>query len=125
MLGHLLTRLGSVVLQEIPTNPWGPCYTGGEGSGDLISCMFSDLGAAYGGEAVFGVVISSFIVLSFYVAGDGDLATPTVVLILLGGIAAPMLPAQYVTAAQTIVVVGVAVGIISLGRRYVLSGATQ
>jgi hypothetical protein len=114
-----------VPLQEIPTNPWGGCYTGGEGSGDLIQCTFGDLGGAYGGDAVFGVVVSSFIVLAFYIAGNGDLATPTVLLILLGGVAAPLLPAQYIQAAQTIVVVGIATGLVSIGRRYVLSGAAQ
>jgi hypothetical protein len=102
-----------------PIGAGGPLepYTGG---GDLLSAVLADLTAATGGEALFGVLVGGLIVTSFYVGGDRDLATPTVLTIILGSVLIPMLPASYQQLGISLIIVGIAAGIMALANRYIL-----
>lgn len=94
----------------------GP-YTGG---GDLLDAVLNDLVAATSGEALLGVLVGGMIILAFYVGGDRDLATPTVLTILLGSVLIPMLPASYQQTGISLIILGIAAGIMAIARRYIL-----
>jgi hypothetical protein len=94
----------------------GP-YTSG---GNLLEAVLNDLTAATGGEALFGILVGGAILLAFYIGGDRDLATPTVLTILLGSVLIPMLPGQYQQIGLSVIIVGIAAGIMAIANRYVL-----
>ena len=97
------------------------CFTGVERPSDLFyDCIMADMTGAVGGEAMFGLLAGGLIMLVLYLAGDGDMAVPTVTTILLGSVMVPALPPQYTQMAYAIVVVGIAAAIIGLAGRYVL-----
>jgi len=89
--------------------------------GGLLEAVLSDLVAATGGEALFGSLIAGTLVLTLWIAGKRDLATPSAVLILIGGVAFTMLPGNYVGIARTIIILGGVAGVMAVARRYVLS----
>jgi len=97
------------------------CYTRGT-QGDLLQCVLDDLTLAVGGEAVFGLLVGATTILSLYIAGNGDPATPTVATILLGAFAVPLVPPQFTGAAYAILVLGVAFGVFAAAGRWVLRG---
>lgn len=97
------------------------CYFGGS----ALACLLDQLTAAFGGPGMFGVLAGGMLFVVFYVAADGGLATPTVVLILSGTVLASMAPAQYREIALGVVVIGVAAALWGVIRQYVLSGAAQ
>jgi hypothetical protein len=106
-------------MQATPIGAGGPLepYTGG---GDLLDAVLNSLTAATGGEALLGILFGGMIVVSFYVAGGRDLAAPTVLTILLGSVLIPMLPGQYQQIGLSLIIVGIAAGIMAIANRYVL-----
>lgn len=98
------------------------CYLS---QGNKVDCVLNDLTAAVGGEAAFGVLVAAAIFVSLYIAGNGDLTTPTVALIFIGSVFVPLLPPQFRRIAFALVVVGVAGAGLTLVRKYVLSPAAS
>jgi hypothetical protein len=94
------------------------CYTGGN---DLLQCALGDMAAAMGGDAVFGLLVGGSVLLTFYVASGGGLATPGVLTALLGGIMIPALPPAYQSIAMTIVLLGLTAALLSGAKKYVMS----
>jgi len=74
--------------------------------GGLLDAALSDLSAAVGGDAVFGLLVGGVLLLSFYLASSGGLATPAVLTALIGGLMIPVLPAGYGRIAQVIMFLG-------------------
>jgi hypothetical protein len=97
------------------------CYIGG----DALTCLLDQLVAAFGGEALFGVLLAGVIFVVFYVASEGDLAAPTVALLLSGTVTMAMIPPAYQQIATGVVVIGVAAALFQGIQKYVLSGSTQ
>lgn len=98
------------------------CYFDGSGA---VDCGAEQLIGAFGGASLLAVVMAAVIFGVFYLAGDGDMATPTVALILSGTALVQMLPAAYQQLAIYLVVIGVAAGVWQVLQKYVLSPATQ
>jgi len=97
------------------------CY--GQGvEGDLTQCVTDSLFSAGPSPAVVGLLIASVLVVSLYLAGDGTVTVPAVTTILFGSALIPLLPAQYVTLAYTVVVVGVTVAAFAAYQRFVIRG---
>ncbi|CAI49749.1 uncharacterized protein NP_7040A (plasmid) [Natronomonas pharaonis DSM 2160] len=95
----------------------------GQGTeGDLVECVTTDLSAAAGGTTMMGLLIGGTLLLSLYIAGDGDPAVPTVVTILVGGTLVPMLPPHLTPFAYSIVVLGIAFGGMAAAQRWLLRG---
>lgn len=97
------------------------CYFGGS----ALTCLLDQLVASMGGIALFGFVLGAFIFGVFYVASDGDLATPTVALVLSGTVIIGMLPGQYQSIAYGVVLIGLGVAVWQVLQKYVLSGAAR
>jgi len=115
----------SAVLSTTPIPGSGDalkCYTGG---GNALHCVFGQFATATGGSALFGLLIGGTVLTGFWIAGDGDLAVPTVFLILFGALLSSSLPAQYRSMALGLVVVGVMAALYAVLKRYVLSWASQ
>jgi hypothetical protein len=97
------------------------CYFGGS----ALQCLLDQLVAAAGGEALFGLLAGSVIFVGFYIASDGDLATPTVALVLTGTVFVGMVPGSYGTIAAGVVAIGLAAAIWQVLQQYVMNPSTQ
>ena len=97
------------------------CYFGG----DALGCLLDQLVSAFGGEAMFGLLLGAVIFVVFYIASNGDLAAPTVALILTGTVTVSMVPANYGRIAYGIVIIGLSAALWQVFQKYVLSGVTQ
>jgi len=96
------------------------CYVS---QGDRLACAFQDFASATSGEAMFGLLLGGALLLSFYVASDGSIAVPAVILTLSGAFLIPILPGQLAGIAGTVIIMGLAGGIFAGLRRYALAGA--
>jgi len=72
------------------------------------------------GDAFLGVVIGGTVVLSMYIAGRGDLAPPTTVVMLMTPIAMPFLPSWATGIVWGVAFLGVVSALMAVARRYVL-----
>ena len=93
--------------------------------GDALQWLLGTLVSAFGGPALFGLLLGAIIFVVFYVSADGDLATPTVALILTGTVTVSMIPANYQSIAYGVVVIGLAAALWQVLQQYVLSGAVR
>lgn len=94
-------------------------------NGSWHSCMFDPATKATGGEPLFGLLIGGVTILGLYVAGDGDVATPSVVTIIFAGLLFNVLPAGLVSVAWAVAFVGFAGGLMAIGQRYFLHPGTR
>jgi hypothetical protein len=97
------------------------CFAQGT-EGDLLGCVLDGLFAAGPSPALMGLLLSGVLVTSLYVAGDGTVAVPAVVTILLGSVLVPLLPPQYVSLAYTVVVIGVTAAAFAAYSRFTSAG---
>jgi len=93
------------------------CYLDGQG---WLQCALDQMVAATGGEGVFGLLVGSTLLLTFYIVSGGRLATASTLTVLIGTIMVPSLPSQYQTVAVTIMFLGLFGGLLKLAERYVL-----
>jgi hypothetical protein len=97
------------------------CFAQGT-EGNLTQCVIEGLFSAGPSPSLIGLLLAGVLVTSLYVAGDGTVVVPAVVTILLGSILVPLLPAQFVTFAFTLVVVGVTVAGFAAYSRFTSAG---
>lgn len=97
------------------------CYFGDR----PLVCLTDQYASAFGSEGLFGLLIGAVLFMAFYVAGDGDMATPTVALILTGSVLMPTLPGQYSQIGMYVVVIGLGAALWQVIQKYTLSPATQ
>lgn len=84
----------------------------------MTECVTEGVFAAGPSPSLVGLMLSGTLLTSLYIAGDGTVIVPAVITILLGGAMLPLLPAQFVSLAYTVVVVGVTVAAFSLWVRF-------
>lgn len=108
--------IGMFTLQFTDSGPLG---------GDALGWLIGTLVSAFGGPALFGLLLGAVIFVTFYVAADGDMATPTVALILTGTVTISMIPANFQSIAYGVVVIGLAAALWQVLQTYVLSGAVR
>jgi hypothetical protein len=89
---------------------------------DMLQAALDDLVFAAGGEAIFGLLVSGVLILSLWIAGDGDLATPSVTTVLVGAVMFPLLPGTYLTIARVITFVGLTAAVLAAVEKYYLEG---
>ena len=97
------------------------CFAQGT-EGDLTACVLDGLFAAGPSPSLIGLLMAGMLVGSLYIAGDGTVAVPAVVTILLGSILVPLLPPQYVSLAYTVVVIGGTVAAFAAYSRFTSPG---
>jgi len=102
----------------------GSCYFGGGGTNG-VTCLLDQLVGAFGGPGLLGLLIGAVVFVGFWIASEGDLATPTVALILTGTVLVGMVPGQYQQLAISVVTIGLAAAIWAVVKKYVLSGAVR
>jgi len=90
---------------------------------DLLAEVLADLVAGAGSEAIFGVLVGGVLILSLWLAGDGDLATPSVMTVLVGGVLFPVLPGTYLGIARAVTFLGLVGAILAAVEKYYLEGA--
>lgn len=105
--------MNGIILQSIGES--GPF------DGNALTWLLDTLASAFGGPALFGLLLSAVIFVAFYVATDGDLATPTVALVLIGTVTVSMVPGNYGRIAYGIVIMGLGAALWQVLKRYVLS----
>lgn len=94
------------------------CYS--TAGNNLLTCVLDDAVAAFGGQAVFGLIVGSAILFSLWWANDGRIGVPAVVVLVSAGLMLPLLPAQYATIARAFAFIGLVAAIIAVGQRYFL-----
>lgn len=87
---------------------------------DAYGCMVSATINAFGSQVLLGFVVGSMAILALYVASSYHPAPPAIGTMLLGGLLIPLLPGQYRTMAQVVMLMGFVVGVFVFLRRYVL-----
>jgi hypothetical protein len=87
--------------------------------GGLLDAALGDLAAAVGGEQMFGLLVGGALLLSFYLASNGGLTTPAALTALSGGLLISALPPAYRAIAQTVIFLGLAVGVMALFDKFV------
>jgi hypothetical protein len=87
--------------------------------GGLLEAALNDLAAAVGGDAVFGLLVGGTLILAFYLASSGGLATPAVLTALVGGLMIPVLPAGMQRIAQVIIFLGLVAALLAGLDRWV------
>jgi len=97
------------------------CFAQGT-EGDLTACVLDGLFAAGPSPSLIGLLMAGMLVGSLYIAGDGTVAVPAVVTILLGSIMVPLLPPQYVSLAYTVVVIGITAAAFAAYSRFTSAG---
>lgn len=85
-----------------------------------IDCAVQGLWAGVGGQEIFAFLVAGVLALGMYVASDGGMATPAVILTLTGSFLIASLPAQYQSTAQVVIFVGLVAAILALGQKYVM-----
>lgn len=93
--------------------------------GNALQWLLDLLVGATGGEALFGLLLGAVIFITFYIASEGDMATPTVALVLTGTVTVSMVPSNYQTIAYGIVLIGLAAALWQVAKQYVFTGAPQ
>ena len=96
------------------------CYE----TGSMYACMIGDIAAAAGGAVNLGLLVGGVLMVAFYIAGDGELATPAILTVLLSGIMLPALPGTYRTIAYSMMFLAVFIGGFGVARRYILQVGT-
>lgn len=97
------------------------CFAQGT-EGDLTTCVVDGMFGAGPSPVVIGLLLAGVLLVSLYIAGDGTVVVPSVVTILLGSSLVALLPAQYVTLAYTVVVVGIVVAVFAAYQRFTHQG---
>jgi len=88
-------------------------------------CIFGPATQTTGGDPLFGLLVGGSVILSYYLASGGDLATPSVLTILFGGILAQVLPGGLVSVAWALAFTGLVGSIVAVSQRYILSPGTR
>lgn len=95
------------------SNPWNL----------LGECALPQLVAAVGSEQMFGLLIGGSLIAGLWLAGEGDLATPATVTVLVGGVLFPLLPGGYLGIARTVAFVGLVAALLAVLEKYYLEGS--
>lgn len=100
-----------------PNNSSLSCIAQGT-EGDLVDCGIDAMFAAGPSPELVGFVLVGSLLTSLFIAGDGDVVVPAVVMVLLGSVAVPTLPPEYTTYAYTVVVLGATVAMLAAYVRF-------
>lgn len=96
------------------------CSPDGWINGNWMSCMFDPITGLIG-EGLFALLLVGCVVGAFWLANpERSPAAPAIALMLLSGLAMPLLPGQYSGIAFTVMFLGLAAGIMSVAGRWVL-----
>jgi VIT1/CCC1 family predicted Fe2+/Mn2+ transporter len=123
-IAAVVAVIADVVAQSTPApSPFDGseigCYANNP-LGMVGECLLPQLVAGAGGPAMLGTLVSAAVFASLGLAGR-SLAPVSVMLVLVGGVAVPMLPPAFSQLAFSIVVVSLAVAIMSIAKKYVLT----
>lgn len=91
-------------------------------STEMTDCLVEGAFGAGPAPELMGLIMAGTLLTSLYIAGDGTVAVPSIVTILLGALMVPVLPAQYVGFAYTVVVLGIVVAIFAVWTRFTHQG---
>lgn len=97
------------------------CFAQGA-QGTMSQCVLDGVFGAGPSPALIGLGVSGVMLTSFYIASDGSVVVPAVLLILFAGIVAAMLPPQFIGLAYSMMVIGGAAAAFSAYTRYTSAG---
>jgi len=97
------------------------CFAQGT-AGTMSQCVLDGVFSAGPAPSLIGLGIAGVMLSSFYIAGDQSITVPAVLMILMGSVLVPLLPAQFVGLAWTLTLIGVGVAIFKMIVRYTEAG---
>lgn len=102
------------------TDPVGPvCPISDWTAGSWMDCIFDPVTVLLG-TGLYGILTSGVILAAFWLAGNRSVAAPSVAMILISGVAIPILPGGYQGIAWTVAFIGASGGAYSVIRGYML-----
>jgi len=100
----------------------GPLQSDIQPGTDLLSWALGEIATAFGGPEVFGLLGGSVLLLAFYLASDGGLATPATLTVLTGGLLIGALPAGYQSMALVVIFIGIVGALLAGFEKYSATG---
>jgi len=97
------------------------CFAQGT-QGSMSQCVLDGVFNAGPSPTLVGLGIGGVMLSSFYIASDGSVVVPAVLLILFGSILTAMLPAQFIGLAYSLTAIGIAVAVFSMWTRFTAAG---
>lgn len=97
------------------------CFAQGT-EGTMSECVLDGVFSAGPSPALVGLGISGVMLTSFYIGSDQSMAVPAVLLVLFSGILVAMLPAQFVSLAYMVGIVGITAIVFSAIMRFTAAG---
>ena len=97
------------------------CFAQGT-EGSMSQCVLDGVFSAGPAPSLVGLGIAGVMLSSFYIAGDGSVVVPAVLLILFGSILITMLPAQFVGLAYSLTALGIAAAVFAVWTRFTAAG---
>ena len=97
------------------------CFAQGT-QGSVTQCVVDGMFSAGPAPSLIGLGISGVLLSSFYIAGDGSIVVPAVLLILFGSVLITMLPAQFVGLAYSLTAIGIAAAVFAAWTRFTAAG---
>ena len=84
----------------------------------MTDCIVDGAMGAGPAPELMGLLMAGTLLSSLYIAGDGTIAVPAVVTIIVGASMVPLLPPQYVRFAYTVAIMGIVVAAFSVWTRF-------
>jgi len=97
------------------------CFAQGT-EGTMSQCVLDGVFSAGPAPSLIGLGIAGVMLSSFYIAGDGSIVVPAVLLILFGSVLITMLPAQFVGLAYSLTAIGIAAAVFTAWTRFTAAG---
>ena len=94
-------------------------------AGTMTDCLVDGAFGAGPAPSLMGLLMSGVLLTTLYIAGDGSIIVPSVITILLGSAMIPILTAQFVTIAYTVVVIGITAAMFGAWSRFTTPGGFQ
>jgi hypothetical protein len=91
--------------------------------GDWHNCVFDPVPSLIG-EPAFGMIVGGAVFVGLYFAGNGRMATPTAITVLLATTLFPLLPGDIRGIAWTVLFIGAVAAGIQVMQKYVLNPST-
>lgn len=87
--------------------------------GKMFEAALADLAAAVGGQEVFGLLVGAVLMLAFYLASNGGMASVAALTALSGGLLIASLPPGFQRVAQVVIFLGLVAAVYALIDKFV------
>jgi hypothetical protein len=111
MIGKITAATGYAPLEKWATGEW-------------FDAIFNPITGVIG-DGLFGLLVGIGVLTAFYVAGRGDLAAPTIFVMMFAPVFIGVIPAHLHGMVYALALVGIVAALLTFARQYVLEPGMQ